>query len=72
MTGGRTDPSQDSKRRALVETNLKDPAKDEVQLTTLDLVPGSILASRSRRQGSVMNACGALGPSPGSRPISVA
>jgi hypothetical protein len=32
-------PSQDSMRRALVETNLKVLAKDEVQSTTLDLLP---------------------------------
>ncbi len=51
----------------MVEASQKTPSKDEAPLNDTGLVLQSIVASPPRRQGSAMNACGALDPAPGSQ-----
>jgi hypothetical protein len=69
MVGGTNVPSQDSQRRALVETSLKILAKDEVQLTALDFVPlfhaGRAVRGVKGRDNAPLSGV-ALDPAPGS------
>lgn len=73
MVGGSGEgPPQDSKRRALVGNRRKESSKDKALEKAPGLRPAlQSWASRERRQGSAMNACGALDPAParGSRSV---
>ena len=54
-------------RRALVRTSQEESAKDAARLKTAGFIPPARMAIWERRQGSAMNACGALDPAPRSR-----
>src|ERR1019366_3959489 len=54
-------------RRALVRTSQQESAKDEARKKAPRFVPPFRVAIRERRQGSAMNACGALDPAPRSQ-----